>query len=315
MEFKEAKLPLMENTHNMKPVLNTLSPEETRQQQKTPSSLPQHILPTPEYLLSGVFDAQGDPLTKEQTNSALKHRVVSYPVRVKRINDDPPSDQSKGIITFMLFKEPRVTPSGNPVLGFFKLRGNYSNDSDCTARATQIVKEIDSKCVNRIAPVGKWLPICEDDLFVMDKLDVRENEEEIHLRDQAVKDADAERRRIQREIRDREEECKSGDIYDNKESLRYYSMRRVTDMRLTEAVETVSKSLARNISVQDECRAELKDLERRFPEYKNEWIETYNVERRKAGLPDFVPREDKFKDYENWTPITMPATENDDVKQ
>jgi hypothetical protein len=300
MEQREIKLPFMEPNIGDQPYLDTI-PE-----QKTSTKIPDYILPTAEYLLSGVFDPLRDPLTRPELESAIKHRIVKYPATVRTINDDPPTNQQNGLITFMLFKEPKKTASGKPVYGYFKLRGNDSSEKDCTARAVQIVKEVDSKLVNRIASVGKWHVICEDDIFVMDKLDVNTNPTEENeakqLRDETVKEKEAQQRKIQREIREREEECKNGgDIYDNKESITYYTMRRVTDMRLTEAVESVLKVLARHTQTRNECRKELKELEMKFPNFKDEWLDCYNAERAKTRIPPFIPSTDKFKDYDSWT--------------
>jgi len=37
---------------------------------------------------------------------------------------------------------------------------------------------------------------------------------------------------------------------------------------------------------------ELLNLENTHPKYKEEWVECYNIERRKTGIPDFCPDEE-----------------------
>jgi hypothetical protein len=103
-----------------------------------------------------------------------------------------------------------------------------------------------------------------------------------------------------REIREREDECKRDDVYDDKQSLKYYAMKRVTEMRLTEEIE---KRLQQLSAIQEslvKTRTELKTLEKSHSTYTDEWVDCYNVERQKAGIPAFVPSKDQFAEYEKY---------------
>ena len=262
----------------------------------------QHILPTPFGLLQSSIDPLRDPLTKEQTEEAMKDKVVRYPQNLKTTDDPALQGQSHGILTFLLLSEPKKTKHGKNVYGYVKLRGNFSDDANATARCGTIIKEIDSKSVNRICQVGQYVPITEDSIFVKDQLDVRMSEEEHHIRDQAVKDREAEARKVAREIREREEELKrSGDVYDDPTSLSYYTMKRVTDLKLMEMIEQKEREL---VSLRDKIitvRTELKNLDKSHPQYNDEWVEEYNKKRRPVGLPDFRPSSKLFEEYNNWT--------------
>lgn len=223
--------------------------------------------------------------------SAVDGQIVSYPKVVRTMIDPPINNQSIGNISFMLFNEPKKTKSGKPVYGFCKLRGNWNGEQQARFEASKIIREVDSKYPVLLAPVGSWVPITEDEDASKDKYDVRMKDEELHLRDEAAKEKEADRRRIQREIQERAEELKKGDIYDDPTTLTYYSMRMVTELRLTEERERQLKQLA---GVEDNIRKvqeELARMEANHPDYKDNWIECYNAERRKTGIPDFCPSE------------------------
>lgn len=223
--------------------------------------------------------------------ATVEGQLIPYPKIIRTMTDPPVMNQSVGNISFMLFNEPKKTKSGKPIYGFCKLRGNWNGEQQATFEASKIIREVDSKHPIKLAPVGVWVPITEDEDSSKEKIDVRMKEEEIQLRDEAVKEKEAENRRIQREIQERAEELKKGDIYDDPTSLTYYSMRMVTELRLIEEKERQMRQLA---SVEDNIRKvqeELARLEAKHPSYKDDWIERYNEERRKSGIPDFCPSE------------------------
>ena len=104
-----------------------------------------------------------------------------------------------------------------------------------------------------------------------------------------------------RELKEREEDVCTEDLYDDKTTLKYYSMKRVTEMRLTEACEINRKKLVKTEHNQHKIRLELKRLEQDNPHYKDDWVECYNQERKKSGIFAYVPGEDEFDEYEKIT--------------
>ena len=249
----------------------------------------------PEWLVEG-YPPLGIDLVGQ---AAVEGQTVEYPQIVRTTTDPPIYGQKLGLLSFMLFKEPRTLSSGKPVYGYVNLRGNWPDASQARSQAAKIIREVDSKHMIRIAPVGGWVPITEEDAFVREKYDVKTRDDEMALRDEAAKEKEAEQRRMQREIREREEEAKNSDIYDDPESLKFYSMRRVTELRLIEArenqlrqIETINENLRK-------VQKETKKLEKIHPEYLDEWIDCYNEERRKAGVPDYVPSEEQELEHQN----------------
>lgn len=250
----------------------------------------------PEWLVQDYPPLKYDNVGK----AAVEGQTFEYP-KISRGRSDPPIEGQKiGNISFMLFKEPKTLSTGKKVYGFFNLRGNFSDEDACKKQATKIIREHDSRHQIRFAPVGNWLPITDEEAFCKDIEDVRMSEEEVHMRDAVKKEKIAESKRIQREINERMEDLQNdGDIYDNPESARYYAMRRVTEMKLVEARGIKEKELngiKKNIL---KVRKELKNLEEKYQDYSDKWIDLYNEERAKGGIPAFIPGEDQFEEFEN----------------
>jgi hypothetical protein len=233
--------------------------------------------------------------------ASVEGQLVNYPKVVRTMADPPIQNQSIGCISYMLFDEPKKAKgSEKPVYGFMKLRGNWCSQQQATFEASKIIREVDSKYQIRLAPVGVWVPITEDESCIREKTDVRMNDEEVHLRDQVVKEKEAEQRRIQRELQERTEALKTeGDIYDNPTSLKYYSMRMVTELRLIEELDRQQRQIQNVKDNIEKVRKEIAELELKHPSYKEDWIECYNIERRKTGLPDFCPSEDFIQEHSN----------------
>lgn len=253
-------------------------------------------LELPEY-----FKPEHPSLTDEELKAAIEQQVFTYPQVVRQMIDPPISSQRYGSLSFMLFDTPRIFRN-KPIYGYVKLRGNYESEVVARKDAFRIVRDIDSKFQVRIAEVGTWVPITENDCVVKELYDVQESEKETHLRDEIAKQKEAETRRIANEIRDAEERLTKGkDIYDDCESIDFYTMKRVTEMKLHETYQTQIMKLKELESKIGEQRIILKTLERNHPTYTNEWIGVYNDERKKTSLPNFIPGETQFDEFESLT--------------
>jgi len=231
--------------------------------------------------------------------AAVEGQIYLYPKVARSIRDDPVPGQSFALISNMIFSEPRKLRNGKMVYGFTKIRGVYADTDQAKRFACKIIREMDSKHQIRIAEVGAWVPITEEDAFVKEQLDVRMDEKEIHLRDEAAKEKEAKQRQIMKEIREREDECKTGDIYDDPTSLTYYSMRRVTNNVLGESIQRQINQLESTKKIRRKVQKELKRIEIDHPEYNDQWVERYNEERRKGGCPDYVPSEEQLEEHNN----------------
>lgn len=255
------------------------------------------------------FHPEYPPLNSKDDvgQASIEGQVVEYPQVVRNMTDPPIIGQGFGNLSFMLFEQPRMF-RGKPIYGYVKMRGNHLDDKAARYDAYRIVREIDSKFQIRIAKVGVWVPITENDSVVQDMFDVRENDEQKLLRDEAVKEKEAESRRIARELRDAEEKLKEGgDIYDNPESLDFYTMKRVTEMRLAEAVDIAQRKVDDLTVTLAKTHILLRRLETMNPQHVEGWVDNYNRERSKTSLPDFVPGEDQFSRYDATTLAQLEA--------
>ena len=265
----------------------------------------------PDWLVPGYPSLKCDDAVGK---AAIKNQTVFYPKVVRTRADPPIINQKFCSHSFMFFKEQRKLRNGKIVYGFFNCRGNTPDESNAKLEASKIVREVDSKYPINIGPTGNWLPLTEETAFCKEMLDVRTDKEEVHLRDQAVKDKESERRRIQREIRDREEEVKHGDVYDDPQSLDFYTMKRVTEMKLRETRNNQTHQISAIRESLRKTRKELKRLERDHTSYTDAWIDNYNKEREKAGIPPYIPGENEFKEYEESIFKNLDESDDDEGK-
>ncbi len=230
--------------------------------------------------------------------SAVNGQLVHYPKVVRTMADPQLPNQQFSLMSYMLFKEPRKLKTGNYAYGFVKNRGNYGSKDLAVSEASKIVKNVDSKYKIMIIETGVWVPITEEDSIVKETIDVRTAEDENSLRTEALRQKEDENKQKMREVRDREKELiEGGDIYDEPLSLKYYSMKRVTANMLMERRDLL---FAQIDSVKDnlvKTQQELYDIQSIHANYNDEWLECYNEERRKGGVPDFVPPETQIEEH------------------
>lgn len=240
--------------------------------------------------------------------AAVNGQIFSYP-RVVRSMADPPIDGQKYcLLSQQILKEPQQMKDGNTAYGFQKVRGFARDFEEAERLARKIVRETDSRFPIGIKEVGSWIPIANVDItsVAKDVVNVDLNEDEKMERVRSEKKD--EEKRIMRELKDREEQLKNdGDIYDNPDSLKYYSMRRVTEIRLYEHRDAILKKLREVEKTIDIVQQETKVLENNHPEYMDMWLECYNEERKVSGLPDYVPNSDYENEHNN---ITLKQEEN-----
>jgi len=231
--------------------------------------------------------------------AAVNGQLVHYPKVVRSMDDMAPPNQMFSALSFMLFKEPRKLRSGKPVYGYVKTRGTFSTKDQATNELSKLIREQDSKFVVNVVSTGSWVPITEDTTGTRETVEVRTSDDADSMRAEAMKEKEETTKRQIREIKEREEELKTaGDIYDDPESLRYFTMKMVTHNMLIERRNILRdqiKSVEENI---EKTQHELFDISSFHTEYEDEWIDCYNAERRKGGLPDFVPSQKEMDEYE-----------------
>lgn len=263
---------------------------------------------TPEWLVPDY-----PPLGGNVGKAAVNGQILYYPKVVRSNADEKIEGQTRGLISMMVLKEPKQTKNGKTIFGFFKLRGNWGDDNQAAARGSKIVREQDSKYPIRIAHVGEWIPIIDDDSMAQKTInvDVEADAATEEARQKAIEDEEEKRKRRLREIKEREEEVKNGQDYnDDKSSIDYYTMKMVTWKELVFNVEMQTKKLESLKSKLSEVRKTISDLDAspETSEHCKYWLDNYNNARKKAGIPEFVPSQaetDLFRTTDPRNAVTL----------
>jgi len=265
------------------------------------------------------LDADARSLTHQELSAAKKEKILEYdykrrsdmdeeymekyPKVIRCLEDPPIPGQPLGTFSFYSYSGgPRVLKVKDKeyrIYAWIKLRGNWNSKEQCVFESSKIIKKVDSFNSIKIAPVGVWIPLVEDDYFCKEFLDVRMNDEELHLRDEKVQDNKQKEEQIMRELREKENELKTtGDIHDDPKSLTYYTMRRVTRNMIKSEMERREKDLEVVRKKFEEVVRELASIDEEFPEYSREWMNLNNSERKKVGLPPLTLSEEEVEEYE-----------------
>jgi hypothetical protein len=228
----------------------------------------------------------------------------TYTKVIRSQTDIPVAQQQCGLISWMLFEEPKKLKSGKPVYGFMKLRGNWSDADMAKNRAADIIRTQDSKNKINLIPIGSWVPITDDDSVSRETINVNTDDDPSGLsgmKENAAKELEKEQDRIKREIRERAEEVKnSKDYNDDQDHIDFYTMKRVTWMRLAEERNRLTKQIESVEQKINTTRKVCYGLEQKHPEYKQDWIDNYNKERRKSRIPDYLPGKAEEEEYNKY---------------
>ena len=126
-------------------------------------------------------------------------------------------------------------------------------------------------------------------------LDVPEEDGTPQLRDKAAKEAENKQRRIVRELRQRERlVSEDKDSVDDIGTLQHYTMKRVTEMRLSEAVDVARATYLGMLRKHLSTMLCIKELEADKPQHAGMWLDCYNTRRAETGMPKYVPGGDEF---------------------
>lgn len=251
------------------------------------------------------FSPDTPSLSSEALEKAINEQIDSYPKVVRKMDDPEILGQKYGNLSFMLLEKP-VRFKGKPIYGYVKLRGNYSNEQDCKTAAKKIIEEVDSKFQIKIAHVGQWVPITEFNGVVKDITDVgfsesAKNQGAENIQGEARKQKDKEAKRHLREIEEAKRQLiEEDDIYENPESLEFYTMKRVTYGKLVEAIDIQERKLAEIKTSLIENTIILKRLDQENSSYKDKWLDEYNQKREKVSIGHYHPPESEQAQYDSF---------------
>jgi hypothetical protein len=244
-------------------------------------------------------------LTDEQTKIAAGEKI-RYPDRVESNVDTPIENQVWANVSVNLYEKPIVFPplgQDAVVFGFYKVRGVWPSDSIARSEAEKILKYQDSHHPIYPVPVGKWIPITNSKNAVKEKHEVdvgdRDKDEMYKAAKRAIsrEKAQDDRQKV-REIQDRVQQLEDEeDIYADRESLKYYTLKRNTERELTDNIRHFRSKMKEIEDKRETVWRELRELEVGHPEYDGEWLDVYNEAREEVGLTRYIPPTDQFDEY------------------
>lgn len=275
----------------------------------------------------------GPILTPDQLLEAARKMIFNFPTVVRKWQDPPNAGQMFVVYTILNRAEPKILPSGKKVYAYIKVSGVTPTLEEAETLAKKILNEVHSKFPIRIGEVGVFHPVTDDASMARDMLALSSASEtgggasgEKKLYDEVAAAAAKDDAKKIREIREKAAELeKSGDVYDDPASIRFYATKRNTEKFLTENIESLREKLQKmeetRRNVWTDCRA----IESIHPEYIAEtvnaegvtaagWIHFYNSVRAESGLPAWIPSESQFKDYLAWVPDTPPVFDADKIR-
>lgn len=225
-------------------------------------------------------------LTEDQVNTAFKELVVRFP-KVERLPVDPPiAGQNWSLFSFKLLPKPV-----NGVYGFLKCRGSFATQAEWEAHAKSIIRTVDSK--HHIWPYqqGRWMPICVNEEFAGDVLEVGQNEELNAIYNNQETEEQKKQAKAVREIKAREkkliEESQRKKFDDD--SLDYYAQQVMKVQQLESWLEQMRKRKHDMLKALKAGRDEMLRLEGLHGDYKERVEEKIKIIKEEIGLDAEAP--------------------------
>lgn len=250
---------------------------------------------------NGIFRT---PLTSSELTEAMKSCVKSYPSTVKSEFDEFIPGQSFGLMSFELFNEPKKLSSGKNVYGICKTRGNFPTRSSAEEKAAEIIKMQDSKHVNLIVEVGKWVIITDDMNAANDKIDVK-TDNSMQLRDQVAREKQQEVKQQVNELRERIDTLKNEveedrDIDANTSSLDYYVKQRWVEIQVSILLKEKERQYLEWKNKVEDVRHKLVALRKENSQYEEMWLDRMNEKRQETGVPLLILDDIHEKELREW---------------
>jgi len=229
-------------------------------------------------------DAQRQSLTPEQTQCAKSQLInknfvsLDYPKNIKfRVDPRIPS-QGIGLVSFIPSKNAR--PDQDGCFGVLKLRGNFPTVEEADNWSENLIRNYDSFAEIDLVYVGKDFPLMVDNTIYTPttrEIDVRKKVDDVtksHL-----KAKQEEERKEMKEIQERQQKLMNPTNAEEKEQalddLDYYIQLKVKKANADMVIDEADKKKEEARVVSEKTSKELEELDSKFPEYQNEYMERY----------------------------------------
>jgi hypothetical protein len=230
------------------------------------------------------LDTGVPPLIDEQTASAMKVLNITnpFPVAERTFADPDIPLQRIGLISFIPARG--ATPNENGIFGFAKLRGNYENEDEASARAELLVRNHDSYHQIYHTYVGRPFPLTTSSDFSKEihKVDFKK-EMASAISDDVKTKREKEQKEIE-EIQQREKELLADVKKVEEPSLDRYTTLHVKKAQLVWTYNETKKKMAQMCTNIARSIREIQELDEKEPELKHQYYEKYMEARKASGL-------------------------------
>jgi hypothetical protein len=208
-------------------------------------------------------------------------------VRDRKYRTDPElMGQQIGLLSFIPSKG--AISDSNGSFGVLKLRGNFATASEAERWCEMLIRDYDSYSINEITFVGKEHPlfvnrnIYKSEYLEEDLKDIVTKIVKTYLKELEDKRKQEEKDMIERQAKLRINEDKETD----KSSVEYYTVLNVKKAynkhQLAESETTMEKC---NLVI-EEIEKEIRDMDKEFPDFRQEYLQKYIDACRQAGNAD-----------------------------
>lgn len=212
--------------------------------------------------------------------------------------DPPIPGQVACIVSFML---PPVGEPRKKIAGFFKFRGVYPSNEQAELKAEELTKGQDNyhdeACL--IFSAGHWIPITDDfetfskEVKEIDTMKKEEFKDEMVSKMTDLREAQREKidKQIQ-EVHDRQQKLREdvrprtrGELKKETWSLERYCELRMKEHSLNSQIERNTDFMRDMTNGLVETRRIIKKMDKKNPEYKNQFVEKIRKAQEDAGIP------------------------------
>ena len=197
--------------------------------------------------------------------------------------------QEFGLISFAPARG--ATPNQNGLYGVAKLRGNFGSEEAASHEAERIIREVDSANSVFVVRVGQTFPIATDvHRFVGETVNVdlsdAVTEEDVQRQERTRKKEE----RDKKQMLEREKQLLSQDkqilegTYEE-EPLDIYTRAQIKRAQLEHVLETTEAKVQEVKGILARAKEDVRVLDERHPELREQYVEHYYKARKEAGLP------------------------------
>jgi len=233
-----------------------------------------------------LSDQESIEANKELNNTSF---IDKFP-RVDRTYADPSLPmQYIGLISFTPAKG--ATPNENGVFGFAKLRGNFASEIDANQRAEYLIRNVDSHHQIYHTYIGRPFPITTSSQYSAKTEEIDIRKEMTKSISENVREKKEDDQKQMKDMIEREEKLKEDVKKEEADPYETYITSRVKKAQLSWTYLEHMKKMNEIKGIIIKTRKEVEDMDKEFPEYKDQYFEKYMKARKDAGIKDLKAEE------------------------